>query len=79
MPCRLETGGQVMTAYRAFLSPELIEQIASGESGFRPLVGLERRATQDLGPLEAVDGLGQGIGTRVARAAHWRFDTDPGQ
>ncbi|WP_036478477.1 hypothetical protein [Nitratireductor basaltis] len=43
----LKGGGPVMTSFRAFLAPELIEAIASGEAGFRPLAGTREGSVDD--------------------------------
>lgn len=43
----LEAGGTVMTSFRAFLAPQLIEAIAAGSDGFRPLVGAHEGTVDD--------------------------------
>lgn len=43
----LEGGGHVMTPFHAFLAPDLIDEIAASDSGFRPLIGAYEGAVDD--------------------------------
>lgn len=56
----LEVGKQVMTSFRAFLAPELIEEIATGSEGFRPLVGAQEGTVENYELRMATDQPGEG-------------------